>query len=183
MFSHKIDEETELFLFDLRHSQELNDLITQNYEFIREWSAWLTEKNRPLKNTEEFIRRNLEQFKENKGFAVGIRYQGKLAGQIEYNYLDWNNRKTELGFWLGESFQKKGLVTKSCKILINHAFQTLNLNRVEMHCGIENKKSRKIAEKLGFREEGTIRQSAWIHDRFVDFVVYGMLSGEWMKEN
>ncbi len=71
----------------------------------------------------------------------------------------------------------------ACRVLIDHAFDSLKLNRVEMHCGVENKKSRKIAEKLGFREEGVIRQSGWLHDHFVDYVIYGMLSSEWKDKN
>ena len=39
------------------------------------------------------------------GFAVAIWHNGEMAGQIEYNYLDWINRKTEIGYWLGESFE------------------------------------------------------------------------------
>lgn len=181
MFSYIIDEDTKLSLFELRHAEKLNALITQNFEHIREWSPWLKDRERTIERTREFIRRNLKQFAESGGFGICIWYKGEMAGQIEYNYFDWNNRKTEIGFWLGESFQGKGLITKSCRVLINHAFDELKLNRVEMHCGVENQKSRRIAEKLGFKEEGVIRQSAWLHDRFVDYVIYGMLSSEWNK--
>ncbi|MEP6704331.1 MAG: GNAT family protein [Acidobacteriota bacterium] len=183
MFSYEIDEDTKLSLFELRHAEKLNALITQNYEHIREWSAWLKDKERQIENTQEFIERNLKRFAGNDGFGICIWYKGEMAGQIEYNYLDWNNRKTELGFWLGESFQGKGLVTKSCCVLINHAFDELQLNRVEIRCGVENRKSRKIAEKLGFTEEGIIRQSGWLHDHFVDYVIYGMLSSDWKDKN
>lgn len=106
-----------------------------------------------------------------------------MAGQIEYNYLDWKNRKTEIGFWLGEFFQGKGLVTKSCRVLIDYAFNKLKLNRVEMRCGTENAKSRKIAQKFGFTEEGVIRHAEWLHEHFVDLVVYGMLESEWFGIN
>jgi ribosomal-protein-serine acetyltransferase len=74
------------------------------------------------------------------------------------------------------------LITKSCRALIDYAFNELNLNRVEIRCGVGNIKSRKIPEKLGFREEGTIREAEWLHDRFIDLVIYGMLSSEWKGE-
>lgn len=145
-------------------------------------TAWLKD-DRSIENTHAFIKRNLKQFAENEGFAAGIWYEDEMAGQIEYNYLDWNTQKTEIGFWLGESFQGKGLVTKSCRVLINYAFNELKLNRVEMHCGIENTKSRKIPEKLGFRKKGVIRQAGWLQDYFVDFVIYGMLASKWQDKN
>ncbi len=183
MFSYKIDEDTKLSLMEFRHAEELNALITKNYEHIREWSAWLTDEERPIEQTRDFIKRNLTQFAENKGFGIFIWYKGEIAGQIEYNYFDWTNRKTEVGYWLGASFQGKGLVTKACRVLTDYAFNDLKLNRVEIRCGIENKKSRKIPENLGFQEEGISRQAGWLHDRFVDYMIYGMLAGEWQDKN
>jgi ribosomal-protein-serine acetyltransferase len=181
MFSCKVGNNIELRLIEPRDAEELNALIERNLHHIKKWSAWLKD-DRSIENTRAFIKRNLKQFAENEGFAVGIWYQDEMAGQIEYNYLDWVNRKTEIGFWLGESFQGRGLVTKSCRVLIGHAFNKLKLNRVEMHCGIENTKSSKIPEKLGFRNEGIIRQAGWLHDHFVDFVIYGMLASEWQDK-
>jgi len=182
MFSCKVDNNVELRLIEPRHAEELNALIERNMNHIKKWSAWLKD-DRSIENTRAFIERNLKQFAENEGFAVGIWYRDKMAGQIEYNYLDLNNRKTEIGFWLGESFQGRGLATKSCRVLIDYAFDELKLNRVEMQCGVENTKSRKIAEKMGFRNEGIVRQGGWLHDRFVDFVIYGMLASEWQDKN
>ena len=49
--------------------------------------------------------------------SLGIWYKGAIAGQIGYGNLDWNDRRTEIGYWLGASFQGKGLVTKSCRAM------------------------------------------------------------------
>ena len=188
LFSYKIDDETDLSLIEPRHAEELNALIERNFNHIKEWSAWLKD-DRSIENTHIFIKRNLLQFANNEGFSIAIRYRGEMAGRanthlvfIDFSYFDWINRKTEIGYWLGESFQGKGLVTKSCRVLIEYAFDELKLNRVEMRCGVENQKSRKIPEKLGFKEEGIIRQTAWIHNRFVDYVIYGLLTDEWKNK-
>jgi ribosomal-protein-serine acetyltransferase len=181
MFSYKIDNDTKLSLFEPRHAEELNALVTQNYEHIREWSAWLKDRERPVEQTLEWIKNNLKQFAENKGFDMCIWYRDEIAGQIGYNYLDWNDRRTEIGYWLGASFQGKGLITKACRVLIDYAFNELNLNRVEIRCGVENTKSRRIPEKLGFREEGIVREAEWLHDHFIDLVIYGLLASEWHK--
>lgn len=183
MFSYKIDDDTKLSLFEPRHAEELDALVTQNYEHIREWSSWLKEKESPIEHTHDFIKRNLTQFAENKGFEICIWYKGEIAGQIGYNYFNWNDRRTEIGYWLGASFQGNGLITKACRVLIDYAFNELKLNRVEIRCGVENKKSRKIPEKLGFREEGIIRQTEWLHDHFIDLVIYGMLASEWQDKS
>lgn len=181
MFNIKVENNLELRLYETNHAENLNNLIERNKAHIKRWSAWL-KVDRSIENTKTFIKSNRQQFAANKGFALGIWFENKMAGQIEYNYLDWKNRKTEIGFWLGESFQGKGLVTKSCRVLIDYAFNELKLNRVEMRCAVENAKSRKIPVKLGFKEEGIIRQSEWLHDRFVDFVIYGLLADEWRNK-
>ena len=150
LFSYKIDDETDLSLIEPRHAEELNALIERNFNHIKEWSPWLKD-DRSIENTHIFIKRNLLQFANNEGFSIAIRYRGEMAGQIDFSYFDWINLKTEIGYWLGESFQGKGLVTKSCRVLIEYAFDELKLNRVEMRCGVENQKSRKIPRKTRFQ--------------------------------
>ena len=179
MFSYKIDSDCELRLIEPAHAEELSALVNDNFEHIKEWSAWLKEPNRPVELTSEWIGHNLRRFTSGDGFETGIWYKGRMAGQIGYNYLDRENRKTEIGYWLGESFQGKGLITRSCAALIQNAFTELGMNRIEIRCGSENHKSRKIPERLGFKEEGTARQAEWLHDHFIDLVVYAMLAEEW----
>jgi len=182
MFSFKIDEDTKLTLIEPRHAEELHALIDGSFDHIKEWSGWLKDGH-SIEDTHSFIKRNLKQFAANEGFGIAIWYKGEMAGQIEYNYLDWENRKTEIGYWLGESFQGKGLIIKSCRVLIDHAFDVLNLTRIEIRCGAENSKSRKIPEKLGFKEEGIARQSGWLHDRYIDHIIYAILANEWRNAN
>lgn len=182
MFSYRIDDDAELRLIEPRHAEQLDALIEQNRIHIKEWSAWFKD-DRTIENTRDFIKRNLGRLAGNEGFTVAVWYRGEMAGQVEYNYIDWVNRKTEIGYWLGARFQGKGLITKSCRVLVAHAFEELKLNRVEMHCAVENRRSRKIPERLGFRQEGTLLQAEWMHDHFNDLVVYAMLASEWRAGN
>jgi ribosomal-protein-serine acetyltransferase len=63
--------------------------------------------------------------------------------------------------------------------LVDYAFNELGLNRLEIRCATENTKSRAIPQRLGFKQEGTIRQAEWLYDHYVDLVVYGILASEW----
>jgi ribosomal-protein-serine acetyltransferase len=63
--------------------------------------------------------------------------------------------------------------------VIDHLFKVLNLNRVQINCNVENIRSRAIPERLGFKQEGVLREVEWLHDRFGDWAVYAMLRRDW----
>jgi ribosomal-protein-serine acetyltransferase len=181
VFSHKLTEDTQLRLLEERHAQELTALTDQNREHLRAWLPWV-DANRTLEDRKNFIRSALKQFAQNKGLVAGIWYEGRLAGVIGYNALDWENRTVEVGYWLGEEHQGKGLVSAACRALVDHAFGELGLNRVVISCATENKKSCAIPERLGFRREGVQRQAEWLYDHFVDHVVYAIVASEWQRQ-
>ena len=134
-----------------------------------------------LRTLAEFTLRNRRQFANNEGYSAQIVYRDRIAGQVGFNVFDWPNSKTEIGYWLGASFQGRGIMTRACRALLDHAFRELRFNRVEIKCAVGNLKSRAIPERLGFTEEGTLRQAERLHDRYVDLVVYGMLAAEWPR--
>ena len=178
MFSYKIDSDTELSLLSDVHTQEFFDLATQNRNHIREWMFWIGD-DFSLSDAKQHIKLALERFAMNNGLEAGVWAKGTLAGCVRLNYIDWIHKNTELGYWLAESFQGQGLATKASRALIDYAFLTLELHRVEIRCMSENLRSRRIPERLGFTQEGVLRQVRWRKDHFDDHVVYGMLASEW----
>lgn len=178
MFICRLDAEAELRLLEDRHAAELFLLTDQNRGHLRRWLPWV-DATTSIEITRKFIKNALKQFSTNRGFQTGIWYQGRLVGVIGYHRIDWFNRKTSIGYWLGASFQGKGLMTKACRALVDYAFGELKLNRVEIRCAAQNKRSRAIPERLGFVQEGISRQAEWLYDHYVDHVIYGMLASEW----
>ncbi|OGF56046.1 MAG: alanine acetyltransferase [Candidatus Fraserbacteria bacterium RBG_16_55_9] len=178
MFICRLDAEAELRLLEDRHATELFLLTDQNRDHLRRWLPWV-DVTASIEITRKFIRNALKLFAANRGFQAGIWYQGRLAGVIGYHRIDWFNRKTSIGYWLGASFQGKGLMTKACRALVDYAFHDLKLNRVEIRCAAQNKRSRAIPERLGFTQEGVSRQAEWLYDHYVDHVIYAMLASEW----
>src|SRR5215204_1041332 len=98
MFNHKIDEDAQLRLIELRDAEELNALVIENFDHIRKWSAWLTDEERPVERTQEWIKQNLTRFADNESFTVGIWHKDALAGQIDFGSVDYNARKFEIGY-------------------------------------------------------------------------------------
>lgn len=178
MFTNRIDDDTELHLLEERHSDELFAAIESSREHLERWLPWVSNV-RNADDSRRYIIGALQQFADGNGMAIAIRYQGKLAGVINLHFVDRYSERTSIGYWLTEGFQGKGLITRACSLLIDHAFGPLELNRVEIRCASDNTRSRAIPERLGFKEEGTLRQTERVGDRLLDHVVYGMLADEW----
>lgn len=180
MFSHTIDENIVLRLLEERHAEEVFSLLEQNRSHLEMELTWLTDQL-SLDDAKEYIRAGLARFADNNGLRAGIWRQDRLAGIVSLHSLVRADRKASLGYWIGASFQKQGLVTKSCDSLIAYSFRELKLNRLEIQCDVGNVRSRKVAERLGFTQEGILRQSWWSRGRFIDMVIYGLLASEWQE--
>jgi len=177
MFTRRLNDDSELRLLEERHAGELFDLTDRNRDHLRRWLPWL-DATLTVDDTRHFIKDALQQFAANEGFQAGIWHKGRLAGVIGFHRIDWFNRQVEIGYWLGEEFQGKGLMTMACRALINHAFHDLKLNRVTIRCATGNTRSCAIPERLGFTREGIVIQGEWLYDHYVDLVVYRLLAGE-----
>lgn len=178
MLTIRIDDNTELRTYEEKDAEEVFAVVDHNRAYLRKWLPWL-DSNTAVEDTREFIRDALRQFANDDGFQAGIWHRGAFVGGIGYHSFDRAARKTAIGYWLDASSQGKGLMTRACKALVTYAFDEFALNRVEIHCAIGNRRSRAIPERLGFAQEGIIREGAWLYDHFVDLVVYGMLAKEW----
>ncbi len=69
-------------------------------------------------------------------------------------------------------------MTAAVRLLVDHALTVWQLNRVEIHAVTGNRRSRAIPERLGFREEGTLRQAQLVNGRYLDCVVYSALAAD-----
>ncbi len=174
----RVDEETELRLYEERHAPAVAQVVEENRAHLRQWLPWL-DSSRSVDDSLAFIRGSLKQFANNEGFQTGIWYNDQLVGGIGFHSLDWPSQKVEIGYWLAASMQGKGLMTKATRTMVTYAFHELGLNKVEILCATDNTRSRAIPERLGFSREGVIRDAGWLYDHYIDLIVYGMLAREW----
>ena len=176
----RIDDCLELRQVSENDTVELTGLIDRNRDYLRQWLPWL-DSSTGLRDTARFIGRSVEQAEDDNGYTFGIVCKGVLAGVIGQHYLDSLNRRTEIGYWLDASHQGGGIITKSTARLTDYAFTEQDCNRVILHCAVGNVKSRAVAERLGFTQEGVLREAEWLYDHYVDLVVYSMLKSQWVS--
>jgi ribosomal-protein-serine acetyltransferase len=156
---------------------ELQALVEANRDYLAQWLPWAAGQD--LAEAEKFIADAEAQLARNDGFQVKIAPEGKILGVVGFHSIDWNHRNTTIGYWLAEDAQGKGTMTTAVRALVDHAFSEWSLHRIEIHCAPANRRSRAIPERLGFREEATLREAERFGDRYLDSVVYGLLEGEW----
>lgn len=181
MLGYKINDDIQLKLLETRHAEELYQLTDRNRKYLREWLPWL-DGTVSADQTRQFIQFTLKAFADNDGLSLGIFYKDKIAGCIGLHSIDWGNRKTSIGYWLGAEFQGLGIMTNACKAVVDYVFHELRLNRVEIRAAEFNAKSRAIPERLRFTYEGKVREAEWLYDHYVDHVIYGMLKDDWESE-
>lgn len=177
-FSLTVDAEIKLKLPVEAEAEEIFRLIDQDRLHLRQWLPWV-DYEATIAESLEFIRRSQRQYEKREGFQLGIHYRGRLAGVIGYHTISWPGRHVEIGYWLNSAFEKRGIMTRACRKLVSYAFEALTLNRVAILCATGNARSRAIPERLGFTQEGVLREAEWLYDHFVDLVVYSMLAREW----
>jgi len=176
--SHPLTAEAALALIELRHAPELTALVQRNHAHLYRWLSWVSEVYRE-KDARAFIRHGLRRFVTQNGLVTGIWVGEWLAGVADLHTVNWQARSASLGYWLGEEWQGRGLVTLACRALIHYAFDDLGLTRVEVHAATDNHRSRAIPERLGFRFEGVLPEAEWLHDHCVDHAVYALTAEEW----
>lgn len=178
MFLLKVDEEIVLKIFEMDDAAALFELVENNRLYLREWVPWI-DTNTDIVDSQAFIKSSQEQHDQNLGFQCGIWFNDQLVGVIGFQRIDWLNRNVEIGYWIDKEHQGFGIVTKSCRVLVNYAFNEYQLHRVQIRCATGNKKSCAIIERLGFIREGISRQAEFLYDHYVDLFIYGMTADEW----
>lgn len=88
----------------------------------------------------------------------------------------------EIGWGLNPKFQKQGFAYEVVKCLINYIFNTLQMNKISIVIWDRNNASKKLAEKLGFVQEGIERQARLKNGVFIDLYWYGLLKEEFKNE-
>jgi ribosomal-protein-serine acetyltransferase len=177
MFFYFLSDLHTLRLLCPNDAAELFALTDGSRHHLRQWLPWL-DGIQEVADTEKFIDFTLRQYSTGQGLVAAILYDGAIAGVVGYNSADHENRIGHIGYWLGKDHQGRGLMTNSCKALIEYGFTAFNLNRLVIACATENYASRAIPQRLGFEHEGTARDAEWLYDRFVDHEIYSLLRAE-----
>lgn len=174
MFIRQVTPEIKVALSLPSYADEIFRLTDANRDFLREWLPWL-DHTKSAKDTENFIREQLHRFARGESIHVTVFWGDTVAGVAGFNEIDTVNRIGYIGYWLGEEFNGRGIMTEVVTDLISIARDELGLQKVDIRCATGNHKSRAIPKRLGFTHEGTLRRAEKVYDEWFDHEVYALL--------
>lgn len=164
-------------LFEPQDAQQLYELTACNRAHLARWMGWI-DGVQTISDTETFLREAEAAAQEQRSFTAGVWLRGVLVGAVSLHDVDWTNRCASIGYWLDESHNGLGIMTRTVKALCDYAFRDLHLHRLQIRVVPENHRSRRIAERLGFTFEGVLRAVQFIRGRYVDHALYALLRDE-----
>ena len=114
-------------------------------------------------------------------FATFEKKTGRIAGSTRFMHANLKNKRTEIGFtFLGKSWQRTPVNTEAKLLMLNHAFETMEMNRVEFLTDFENTVSRRAIARIGAKEEGILRNHMIMRaGRLRHSVVFSIIKDEW----
>ncbi len=138
-------------------------------------------RHRPINLQEEEAWLERTQGSEHDlGLGIVPRATDQLVGVTGLHQMDFKNRHAAFGIIIGDKENwGKGYGTEATGLLIQYAFDTLNLNRVWLHVYEFNERGIRAYEKVGFRREGLLRQDCYREGRYWNTIVMGILREEW----
>jgi len=168
---------TILRLFEESDIDETHALVEANRDYLTRFMPWAATATR--EEGLEFIRSSRRQIAENNGLQTALVIDGNIAGTIGVHGINWRQSSTSIGYWLAERYQGRGVMTAAVKAYVEHAFGVWKLERMELRAATDNARSRAVAERVGFVQEGVLRHAERIGDHWHDLVVYGLLASDW----
>ena len=175
-----IDDHKYLEKLNLSHAETIFNAIDQNRKFLRKWLPFI-DFTRKVADTEKFVKSILDKHALNRDEVFVIWYKYEFAGLIGFKDIDRVNDKLEIGYWLIEKMTGKGIATEATRKMVNLAFRNMNMNGVQVRCGVGNHKSSAIPRRLGFNFEGIERCGERHNHTYIDLEVFSLLKKEWAQ--
>jgi RimJ/RimL family protein N-acetyltransferase len=112
-------------------------------------------------------------------FAVALRDDNRLIGDVYLRLLDYDDRQGEIGYSLARAYHGRGYASEAVAAVLGYAFATLGLHRMTAVVDQANGPSIALLERLGMRREGASRQSFFNKGIYRDEFQYAILAAEW----
>lgn len=125
-----------------------------------------------------FIKSSYNNFRLHKAITFAIDYKNNsqsihlLVGTIGIKDIDYINKKANIGYWIGKQYQGKGIATECVKLVVNYAFDVLELEEISAYVFPDNNSSIRVLEKNGFEKTKKVNEYHPISKNYRNSLVY-----------
>lgn len=178
MVSIIVDNDILLRTYEVADALELFDAVNNSRKHLNPWLEWVSKTTKP-EHSLHFIQQSLQQLNNQEALALGIFDNGKVIGGVGMHDWDQETKRAQIGYWINAEQEGKGIVNRSLVKFLEFLFDKTGFNKIEIHFVQSNKRSAKVASRLGFKVEGIIRQCIMRNGMPEDMVITGLLKSEW----
>ena len=158
------------------HAEGLYRAIVMSLEELRPWMAWAAQPT--VSNSYAYSIESERGWDEARNWTFTIFHGREEAGTISVQRWEPFTESAQIGYWLRSDLTAKGLMKEAARAVVRFAFDELELHRLELHAGVENIASIKVAEAAGFVREGVLRHGAKGAFGHYDAYVFGLLESD-----
>jgi len=177
LVSINIDDNLLLRSYEVGDAQELFDVVNDSRKHLHPWLEWVVKTTKP-EHSLQFIQQSQHKTYEQEALDLAIVYDNKIIGGLGMHHWEQDTKRAQIGYWISAAHEGKGVMKKCLSGFVGFLFDKIALNKIEIHFVRTNERSAKIAERLGFKIEGIIRQSIMRNGMPEDVVVAGLLKNE-----
>src|SRR5580704_14116333 len=177
-----LDSPVMLRLVRVRDARVWRESRVRNADWLRPWEP--TNPGTPLYRSSispyvAMARTMRREARGGQALPWTVVYRGRFAGQLTVGSVVWGSaRSGQVGYWIDERFAGRGSIPTALAMAVDHSFRVVGLHRLEASIRPENHASRRVVEKLGFRDEGLRRRQLHIDGAWRDHLCYALTSEE-----
>lgn len=180
MAAFELQDGIQIRLAFLHHAEAVYRTVEPNREHLGRWLSWAWDCKGP-EDIRDFIRQAITWMAEGRMYLFYLWDGDEVIGSIDVHAIHPEHSSGGVGYWLSKDYTGRGIMTRAAQVIVDFAFAELGLNRVYLRCATGNHASCAIAERLGFRLEGILREEMRNRDHFDDMKMYAMLAREWRE--
>ncbi|WP_405015422.1 GNAT family N-acetyltransferase [Kitasatospora sp. NBC_01539] len=166
-----------------RDQRDWQEVSRRNRDWLRRWEATVPPVPaghgvaRP--SYRQMVRYLRSEAAAGRMLPFVVLHRGRLVGQLTVGGITWGSMcSANVGYWIDEEVAGHGIMPTAVALSVEHCFSTLGLHRIEVCIRPENRPSRRVVEKLGFREEGIRPRYLHIDGDWRDHLVYALTAEE-----
>jgi RimJ/RimL family protein N-acetyltransferase len=154
------------------------EAIVESKAELMPWMPWCA-PDYALEAQRKWVEERTAAFANRESFEFAIvAPSGRYLGGCGLNFINWAERRANLGYWVRTSAAGRGVATRATRLLAAWGFAETDLERLEILIATANAASVRVAEKAGARREGTLRKRIRYYDVQHDAAVFSFVRGD-----